>query len=156
MTTEALHERLRGIRGRWDQALADLQEVSGGLEAITKTPGENDLVAIAKHFGRDPKVFAIGMFDAVIMLKALTTVLEMTEPMLKKILPFTVEEHLEVQDEVLHRLLDHVEAQPQSKRRRWGGFRAALFIWGYALTLSIDSATAWSIVSNGRRIVWCP
>jgi len=37
------------------------------------------------------------MFDAVIMLKALTTVLEMTEPMLKKILPFTVEEHLEVQ-----------------------------------------------------------
>ena len=35
------------------------------------TPGENDLVAIAKHDVRDPKVFAIGMFDAVIMLKAL-------------------------------------------------------------------------------------
>jgi hypothetical protein len=31
--------------------------------------------------------------------------------MLKKILPLTVEEHLEAQDEVLHRLLDHVEAQ---------------------------------------------
>jgi hypothetical protein len=111
MTTEDLHERLRGIQGCWDQALADLQEVSGGLEAIIMTPGENDLVAIAKHYGRDPKVFAIGMFDAVIMLKALTTVLEMTEPMLKKILPLTVEEHLEGQDEVLHRLLDHVEAQ---------------------------------------------
>jgi hypothetical protein len=111
MTTEDLHERLRGIQGCWDQALADLQEVSGGLEAIITTPGENDLVAIAKHYGRDPKVFAIGMFDAVIMLKALTTVLEMTEPMLKKILPLTVEEHLEAQDEVLHRLLDHVEAQ---------------------------------------------
>jgi hypothetical protein len=90
MTTEALHERLRGIQGRWDQALADLQEVSGGLEAMVKTPAENDLAAIAKHYGRDPKVFAIGMFDAVIMLKALATVLEMTEPMLKKILPFTV------------------------------------------------------------------
>jgi hypothetical protein len=38
-------------------------------------------------------------------------VLEMTAPMLKKILPLTVEEHLEAQDEVLHRLLDHVEAQ---------------------------------------------
>jgi hypothetical protein len=111
MTTEDLHERLRGIQGCWDQALADLQAVSGGLEAIITTPGENDLVAIAKHYGRDPKVFAIGMFDAVIMLKALTTVLEMTEPMLRKILPFTVEEHLEAQDEVLHRLLDHVEAQ---------------------------------------------
>ena len=49
------------------------------------------------------------MFDAV--LKALNTVLEMTAPMLKKILPLTVEEHLEAQDEVLHRLLDHVEAQ---------------------------------------------
>ena len=61
------------------------QEVSGGLEAIIKTRGENDLVAIAKYYSRDPKVFAIGMFDAVIMLKALTTVLEMTEPMLKKI-----------------------------------------------------------------------
>jgi hypothetical protein len=35
----------------------------------------------------------------------------MTSPMLKKILPLTVEEHLEAQDEVLHRLLDHVEAQ---------------------------------------------
>ena len=110
MTTEDLHERLRGIQRCWDQALADLQEVSGGLEAIVKTPRENDLVAIAKHYGRDPKVFAIGMFDAVIMLKALTTVLEMTEPMLKKILPFTLEEHLEAQDEVLHHLLDHVEA----------------------------------------------
>ena len=102
MTTEDLHERLQGIQGCWDQALADLQEVS---------PGENDLVAIAKHYGRDPKVFAIGMFDAVIMLKALTTVLVMTEPMLKKILPLTVEERLEAQDEVLHRLVDHVEAQ---------------------------------------------
>ena len=112
MTTEELHERLRRIQGCWDQALADLEEVSGGLEAIIMTPGENDLVAIAKHYGRDRKVFAIGMFDAVIMLKALTTVLEMTgEPMLKQILPFTVEEHLEGQDEVLHRLLDHVEAQ---------------------------------------------
>jgi transposase len=111
MTTEELDKRLRGIRGCWDQALAHLQEVSGGLEAIVKTPGENDLVAIAKYYGRDPKVFAIGMFDAVIMLKALTTVLEMTEPMLKKILPLTVEENLDAQDEVLHRLLDHVEAQ---------------------------------------------
>jgi hypothetical protein len=43
MTTEELHERLRGIQGFWDQALADLQEVSGGLETIIKTPGENDL-----------------------------------------------------------------------------------------------------------------
>ena len=111
MTTEDLHERLRGIQGSWDRALADLQEMSGGLESIIKTPGENDLVAIAKHYSRDPKVFAIGMFDALIMLKALTTVLEMTEPMLKKILPLTVEENLEAQDEVLHRLLDHVEAQ---------------------------------------------
>jgi hypothetical protein len=111
MTTEELHEQFRGIQGCWDRALAELQEVSGGLEAIIKTPGENDLVAIAKHYGRDPKVFAIGMFDAVIMLKALTTVLVMTEPMLKKILPLTTEEHLEAQDEVLHRLLDHVEAQ---------------------------------------------
>ena len=111
MTTEELHERLRGIQGCWDQALAGLEEVSGGLEAIIKTPGENDLVAIAKHYGRDPKVFVIGMFDAVIMLKALTTVLEMTEPMLKKILPLTLEERLEAQDEVLHRLLDHVEAR---------------------------------------------
>jgi hypothetical protein len=51
------------------------------------------------------------MFDAVIMLKALTTVLEMTEPMLTKILPLTVEDRLEAEDEVLHRLLDHVEAQ---------------------------------------------
>jgi hypothetical protein len=109
--TEDLHERLQGIQGFWDRALADLHEVSGGLEAIIKTPGENDLVAIAKHYSRDPKVFAIGMFDAVIMLKALTTVLEMTEPMLKKILPLTAEERLEAQDEVLHRLLDHVEAQ---------------------------------------------
>jgi len=111
MTTEELHERLRRIQGFWDQALADLQEVSGGLEAIIKTPGENDLVAIAKYYSRDPKVFVIGMFDAVIMLKALTTVLEMTEPMLTKILPLTVEERLEAEDEVLHRLLDHVEAQ---------------------------------------------
>jgi hypothetical protein len=51
----------------------------------------------------------IGIFDAVIMLKAVTTVLEMTAPMLKKILPLTVEEHLEAKDEVLRRLLDHVE-----------------------------------------------
>jgi hypothetical protein len=114
MTTEDLHERLQGIQGCWDQALADLQEVSGGLEAIIKTPGENDLVAIAKHYGRDPKVFAIGMFDAVIMLKALTTVLEMTEPMLKKILPLTVEEHLEAQDEVLHRLLGGLDRRPRA------------------------------------------
>jgi hypothetical protein len=111
MTTEELHERFRRIQGSWDRALAELQEVSGGLEAIIKTPSENDLVAIAKHYGRDPKVFAIGMFDAVIMLRALTTVLVMTEPMLKKILPLTMEEQLEAQDEVLHRLLDHVEAQ---------------------------------------------
>jgi hypothetical protein len=111
MTTEELHERFRGIQGCWDRALNELQEVSGGLEAIIKTPGENDLVAIAKLYGRDPKVFAIGMFDAVIMLKALTTVLVMTEPMLKKILPLTAEEHLEAQDEVLHRLLDHIEAR---------------------------------------------
>ena len=68
MTTEELHERLRRIQGFWEEALADLQEVSGGLEAIIKTPGENDLVAIAKYYSRDPKVFAIGMFDAVIML----------------------------------------------------------------------------------------
>jgi hypothetical protein len=98
MTTEDLHERLRGIQRCWDQALADLQEVSGGLEAIVKTPRENDLVAIAKHYDRDPKVFAIGMFDAVIMLKALTTVLEMTEPMFKKISPFTLEQHLEAHE----------------------------------------------------------
>jgi hypothetical protein len=111
MTTDELHEQFRGIQGCWDRALAELQEVSGGLEAIIKTPGENDLVAIAKHYRRDPRVFAIGMFDAVIMLKALTTVLVMTEPMLKKILPLTMEEHLEAQEEVLHRLLDHVEAQ---------------------------------------------
>ena len=64
MTTEELHERLRGIKGCWDQALAQLEEVSGGLEAIIKTPGENDLVAIAKHYDRDPKVFVIGIFDA--------------------------------------------------------------------------------------------
>src|ERR1700722_11482237 len=111
MTTEELHERLRVIQACWDQALAQLKEVSGGLEAIIRTPGENDLVAVSKHYGRDPKVFVIGMFDAVIMLNALTTVLKMTAPMLKKILPLTVEEHLEAQDEVLHRLLDHVEAQ---------------------------------------------
>ena len=111
MTTEELHERLRGIQGCWDQALAELEEVSGGLEEIVKTPGENDLIAIAKYYDRDPKVFAIGIFDAVIMLKALTTVLRMTEPMLKKILPLTVKEHLEAQDEVLHRLLDHIQAQ---------------------------------------------
>jgi hypothetical protein len=109
MTTEELHERLRGIQGCWDQSLAQLEEVSGGLEAIIKTPGGNDLVAIAKRYDRDPKVFVIGIFDAVIMRKALTTVLEMTAPMLKKILPLTVEEHLGAQDEVLHRLLDHVE-----------------------------------------------
>jgi hypothetical protein len=76
MTTEELHERLLAIQGCWDQALAGLEEVSGGLEAIIETPGENDLVAIAKHYGRDPKVFAIGMFDAVIMLKALAVELE--------------------------------------------------------------------------------
>ena len=29
MTTEELHERLRGIKGCWDQALAQLEEVSG-------------------------------------------------------------------------------------------------------------------------------
>ena len=40
MTTEELHERLLGIEGCWDRALAELQEVSGGLEAIIKTPGE--------------------------------------------------------------------------------------------------------------------
>jgi hypothetical protein len=111
MTTEELHVRFKGIQACWNRALIELQEVSGGLEAIIKTPGENDLVAIARDYGRDPKVFAIGMFDAVIMLKALTTVLVMTEPMLKKILPLTMEEHLEAQDEVLHRLLDHVEAR---------------------------------------------
>jgi hypothetical protein len=91
--------------------LAGLEEVSGGWEAIIKTPRENDLVAIAKHYGRDPKVFFIGMFDAIIMLKDLTTTLEMTSPILKKILPLTVEEHLGAQDEVSYRLLDHVEAQ---------------------------------------------
>jgi hypothetical protein len=111
MTTEELNERLRSIQAFWDQALAGLEQVSGGLETIIKTPGENDLVAIAKRYGRDPKVFVIGIFDAVIMLKALTTVLEMTAPMLKKILPLTVDEHLEAQDEVLHRLLDHLEVQ---------------------------------------------
>ena len=67
-------------------------------------------MAIAKHYDRDPKVFVIGIFDAVIMLKALTTVLERTAPMLKKILPLSVED-LGAQDEVLHRLLDHIEAQ---------------------------------------------
>jgi hypothetical protein len=115
MTTEELHEQLRVSRDAGIQALADLEEVSGGLEAIIKMPGENDPVAIAKRYGRDPKVFVIGMFDAVIMLKALTTVLEMIAPMLKKILPLTVEEHLESQDEVLHRLLDHVEAQGRTR-----------------------------------------
>jgi hypothetical protein len=113
MTTEELHERLQGIQGCWDQALAQLEGVSVGLEAIVKTPGENDLVAIAKHYDRDPKVFVIGIYDAAIMLKALTTVLEMTAPMLKKILPLTVEEHLEAQDEVLRRLLDHVELRSE-------------------------------------------
>jgi hypothetical protein len=39
MTTEELHERLRGIHGCWDQALAGLEEVSGGLEAIINTKG---------------------------------------------------------------------------------------------------------------------
>ena len=53
----------------------------------------------------------IGIFDAVIMLKALTTVLEMTAPMLMKILPLTVGEYLEAQDEMLRRLLDHVEVK---------------------------------------------
>jgi hypothetical protein len=43
MTTEELHERLQGIQGYWDQALAGLEEVSGGLEAIIKTPGEMTL-----------------------------------------------------------------------------------------------------------------
>jgi hypothetical protein len=43
MTTEELHERLLGIQGCWDQALAGLEEVSGGLEAIIKTPGETTL-----------------------------------------------------------------------------------------------------------------
>ena len=62
MTTEELHERLRGIQGCWDQALTGLEEVSIQLEAIIKTPGENDLAAIGKHYGRDPKVFVIGMF----------------------------------------------------------------------------------------------
>ena len=109
MTTEELHERLRGIQVSWDLALAQLEEVSGGLEAIIRTPDENDLVAIAKHYDRDPKVFAIGMFDAVIMLNALTTVLEMTSPMLTKFLPLTVKERTEANDEVLRRLLDHVE-----------------------------------------------
>ena len=33
MTTEELHERLRGIQRCWDQSLAKLEEVSGGLEA---------------------------------------------------------------------------------------------------------------------------
>jgi hypothetical protein len=33
--------------------------------------------------------------------------------MLKKILPLTVEEHLEAQDEVLRRLLDHVELRSE-------------------------------------------
>jgi hypothetical protein len=47
MTNKELHERLQGIQGYWDQALAELKEVSGGLEAIIKTPGENDLVAMA-------------------------------------------------------------------------------------------------------------
>jgi hypothetical protein len=46
MTIEELHERLLGFQGCWDQALAQLKEVSGGLEAIIKTPGENDLVAM--------------------------------------------------------------------------------------------------------------
>jgi len=76
-----------------------------------KRQAKMTFVAIAKYYSRDPKMFSIGMFDSVIMLKALTTVLEMTEPMLKKILPLTTEERLEAQDEVLHRLLDHVEAQ---------------------------------------------
>jgi hypothetical protein len=50
MTAEELHERLLGIQGCWDQALGQLEEVSGGLEAIIMTPGENDLVAIAKRY----------------------------------------------------------------------------------------------------------
>ena len=92
------------------------------------TPGENDLVAIAKHYGRDPKVFAIGMFDAVIMLKALATVLEMTEPMLKKILPFTVWKSILrykmrccIASSTTSRLKDKqpkVSLGPQSKRSR--------------------------------------
>jgi hypothetical protein len=31
MTTEELHKRLQGIQGCWDQALAGLEEVSGGF-----------------------------------------------------------------------------------------------------------------------------
>jgi hypothetical protein len=111
MNTEELHERLRDIQGCWDRALAELEEVSVGLEAVIKTPGENDLVAIAKRYDRDPKVFVIGIYDAVIMLKALTTVLEMTSPMLMKILPLTVKEHLKAQDEVLRGLLAHIEVR---------------------------------------------
>ena len=117
MTTEDFAERLQD-QGSWDRALADLQEVSGGLEAIIKTPGENDLVAIAKYYSRDQGVPVNRNLSAVIMLKALTTVLEMTEPMLK-ILPLTAEERLEAQDEALHRLLDHVEARdPDATRFR--------------------------------------
>jgi hypothetical protein len=128
MTTKDLHERLRGIQGCWDQASADLQEVSGGLEAIIMTPGENDLVAIAKHYGRDPKVFAIGMFDAVIMLKALTTVLEMTAPMLKKILRSQSKSVWRnkmrccIASSTTSRLrisITKVSLAPQSKCRRW-------------------------------------
>ena len=36
MTTEELHERLLGIQGCWGQALTQLEEVSGGLEAIIR------------------------------------------------------------------------------------------------------------------------
>jgi hypothetical protein len=75
------------------------------------------------------------MFDAVIMLKALTTVLEMTAPMLKKILPLTVEEHLRhkmrcciassttsrLKDQHnaarLHCLLPLVSPRPQAEKR---------------------------------------
>jgi hypothetical protein len=41
MTTEELHERLQGIQGCWDQALAGLEEVSRGLEEIINTKGHS-------------------------------------------------------------------------------------------------------------------
>ena len=43
MTTEELHKRLLSIQGCWDQALAQLEEVSGGLEAIIQTPAKMTL-----------------------------------------------------------------------------------------------------------------
>ena len=81
MTTEELHERLRGIQGCWDQALADLQEVSGGLEAIIMTPGENDhtLIQTAKLNNVDPQAW---------LADVLARIADTTQTQLAELLPW--------------------------------------------------------------------